>query len=360
MATFRAPGRVNLMGDHTDYNEGFCLPMALGQECVVTASPASGDEIVARSRQLEGEVVVATDGTTDPRTEEPDWGGLVAGVVRALAARAGGALPPATLVVDSSVPVGSGLSSSSAMSVALTLALADAAGLAIEPLELAQLARAAEVASTGVEIGLMDQLASVFGHHGHALLIDCRDDTVQPVPIAPDVALLVVHCGLPRTVADSEYAARRAECEAIAGRLGVPSLRDVTAQQVVDEPLARHVVSENARVHETAAALADGDLARLGPLLLASHASLRDDYGVSTRELDVLVDVLADAGAAGARLTGAGFGGCVVAVTRVDTAGAVLGAATARYERETGIEPWGIVATSARGAGSSSARTPAR
>jgi galactokinase len=246
------------------------------------------------------------------------------------------------------------------MSVALTLALADAAALTVEALELAQLARAAEVASTGVEIGLMDQIASVFGRDGHALLVDCRDDTIRPVPIAPDVALLVVHCGLPRTVADSEYAARRAECEAVAARLGVPSLRDATAAQVADEPRARHVVSENARVHETAAALADGDLARLGTLFLASHASLRDDYCVSTRELDVLVEVLVDAGAAGARLTGAGFGGCVVAVAPREVGDAVLAAAMVLYERETGVEPSGFVATSVRGAGSSSARTPAR
>jgi galactokinase len=358
--TFRAPGRVNLMGDHTDYNQGLCLPVAIDEECVVTAVPATGERIVARSAQLDGEVVVAVDGTTDSRTVDPGWGGLVAGVVRVLAPRVGGELPPSAVVIQSTVPVGSGLSSSSAMSVALMLALADAAGLALEPLELARLARAAEVAVTGVEIGLMDQLASVFGREGHALLVDCRDDAVEPVPIAPEVALLVVHCGLPRTVADSEYAARRAECQAIAARLGVGSLRDVTAEQVVDEPRARHVVSENGRVRETATALADGDLGRLGPLFLASHQSLRDDYGVSTRELDVLVDALVDAGASGARLTGAGFGGCVVAVAPREVADAVLDAATALYEGKTGIDASGFVATSARGAGSSSARTPAR
>jgi galactokinase len=281
-------------------------------------------------------------------------------VVGVLAARAGGALPACAVELDSTVPVGSGLSSSSATSVALTLALADAAGILLDPLDVAGVARAAEVAATGVGIGLMDQLASVFGREGHALLVDCRDHTVHPVPIAADVALLVVHCGLPRTVADSDYAARRGECGDIAARLGVASLRDVTAEQVADEPRGRHVVSENARVHEAADALERGDVTRLGRLFLASHESLRDDYAVSTRELDVLVDALVAAGASGARLTGAGFGGCAVAVARPAVADAVLVAATERYQRETGIEPSGFVATSARGAGSSSARTPER
>ena len=346
------------MGDHTDYNEGFVLPVAIDRECVVTTAVAPGARITARSVQLEGEVVVAADGSTDARTTAPDWGRVVAGVVRVLASRVGGTLPGCAIEISSTVPVGSGLSSSSALSVALTLALADTAALALPPLDLARLARAAEVEATGVEIGLMDQIASVFGREGHALLVDCRDNSVEPVRIAPVVALLVVHCGLPRTVADSQYAARRAECEEIATRLGLTSLRDATAEEVAAFPRARHVVSENERVHEAAAALAGGDLDRLGRLFLAGHASLRDDYEVSTRELDVLVDALVDSGASGARLTGAGFGGCVVAVAPRDGAAAVLTAATELYTRETGIEPSGFVATSARGVGSSSPRTP--
>jgi galactokinase len=349
---------VNLMGDHTDYNDGFVLPVAIDRECTVGVVATGGATIDARSRDVDGEVSVAADGSTDPRTVEPAWGRYVAGAVRVLVERSAVPLPGCTVAVASTVPPGSGLSSSSALSVALTIALAERAGIVLAPLEVARLARAAEIEATGVEIGLMDQVAAVFGQEGHALLVDCRSTVVEPVPIAPTVGLVVVHCGVPRTLGASEYAARRAECEATAARLGIAALRDATAAQVADQPRARHVVSENARVHDTASALASGDLTRLGALFRASHASLRDDYAVSTRELDVLVRALVGAGAAGARLTGAGFGGSVVAVTAADATGAVLDAATRAYAKATGIQPSGFVVTSARGAGSSSARTP--
>jgi galactokinase len=196
----------------------------------------------------------------------------------------------------------------------------------------------------------MDQLASLFGVAGHALLIDCRATTVAPVAIPPSIAVLVVHCGVPRTLVGSEYATRRAECEAVAASLGLPALRDADAQQVRDAPRARHVVSENARVLATADALPRGDLSVLGPLLLASHASLRDDFGVSSPELDTLVDVLVASGAAGARLTGAGFGGCVVALAQRNHADDVLAKTALRYRAATGIEPSGFVARAVDGA----------
>jgi galactokinase len=364
--SYSVPGRVNLMGDHTDYNEGFVLPVAIDRECVVEVSPTRDRVVRARSRQLPGTVAVPADGAHDPRAVEPAWGRFVAGAVRVLTGR-GAVIPGADLDVSSSVPAGAGLSSSSALSVALVLALAETAGIAIEPLDGARLALAAEVAATGVPGGLMDQLTALFGRAGHALLIDCRELAVTPVPVARDVAIVVVHCGVPRTLAGSEYAARRAECEAVAARLGLAALRDATFEQVADEPRARHVVAENARVAETATALATGDLEALGALLLASHASLRDDYAVSTPELDALVDALVASGAAGARLTGAGFGGCVVALTASEGADSVLQAASARYRESTGIEPNGFVATavdgaatSAPGAAPSSARTPPR
>ena len=242
------------------------------------------------------------------------------------------------------MPVGSGLSSSSALSVALTLALADRAGFALEPADAARLALDAEVRATGVPGGLMDQLVALLGRAGHALLIDCRSLTVTPVAIAPEIAVLVVHCGKPRTLVGSEYARRRAECEEIAARLGLEALRDATADQVADAPRARHVVAENARVLATADALATGDLVAIGELMLESHASLRDDYEVSIPELDRLVELLVDAGAAGARLTGAGFGGCVVAVAQHPGADHVLAAAMDRYRADTGLAPTGFVA----------------
>ena len=359
MARFVAPGRVNLMGDHTDYNSGFVLPFALDRACTVVTSPASdptvgdptvgGPTVTARSQELAGTVTVPADGSVDPRTVDPVWGRFVAGVVRVLTER-GITVPGTGLAITSTVPAGSGLSSSSALTVALTLALTDAAGAAMDRLDLARLALAAEVAATGVPGGLMDQLASLFGQSGHALLVDCRTNEVTPVPISPGVAVLVVHSGVPRTLAGTAYAARRAECEGIASRLGIASLRDATSAQVYREPRARHVVSENARVLATAAALPDGDLSVLGPLLLASHASLRDDYEVSIPELDLLVELLVECGAAGARLTGAGFGGCVVALAQRNHADDIAAKAALRYRAATGIEPLAFVARAVDGA----------
>jgi galactokinase len=342
-----APGRVNLMGDHTDYNDGLVLPLAIDRACTIGVAGATNrDEVRASSAQLDGVVTVAADGTMLPATVAPAWGRFVAGVVRALVDR-GEPVAPADLRVDTTVPVGSGLSSSSALAVALTLALG---GDARDRVETARIASAAETLATGVPGGLMDQLASLFGRAGHVLLIDCRDTTVTPIRIPTSIAVLVVHCGVPRTLAGSEYAARRAECEAVAARLGVGALRDATAEQVRDSPRARHVVAENARVLATADALPRGDLSVLGPLLLESHASLRDDFGVSTPELDTLVDVLVTSGAAGARLTGAGFGGCVVALAQRNHADDVLAKTTLRYRAATGIEPMGFVARAVDGA----------
>jgi galactokinase len=347
---YAVPGRVNLMGDHTDYNDGFVLPMAIDRACVVEVRETTTEGVVrAESEQMAGDVTVAADGSDDPRAVEPPWGRFVAGAVRVLA-DTGSHARGAHLHVSSSVPLGSGLSSSSALSVALVLALGDGLERRVDGAEIARLALATEVAATGVPGGLMDQLTALYGRAGCALLIDIRGLRIDPVRVNDDVAVLVVHCGLPRTLAGSEYATRRAECEAIAARLGIVALRDATLDQVAHEPRARHVVTENARVHETARALARGDLGELGALLLASHASLRDDYEVSTLELDTLVEVLVRSGAAGARLTGAGFGGCVVAVTEPTISETVLEDAMRAYGDATGLSPLGFVARAVDGA----------
>jgi galactokinase len=356
---WRAPGRVNLIGDHTDYCDGFVFPMAIDRDCLLVATPgtpdpaapnpAGSDPASARARvsavsaDREGAVDVAADGSDDPATVEPSWGRFVAGTVAALADR-GALLPARHLALASTVPLGSGLSSSSALAVVLTLALADAAGLALDRRELARTALDAEVRATGVPGGLMDQLAALFGRAGHALLIDCRSLAVEPVPLPRSLAVVVVHSGLPRTLAESAYAERRAVCEAAAARIGVATLRDASAEQVRDDPRARHVVGENARVLEFVAALRAGDVNALGPLLLASHASLRDDFEVSTPELDLLVELLVESGAIGARLTGAGFGGCVVALVRRNHADDLAAKAVTRYRAETGLEPTAFTA----------------
>ena len=338
---FRAPGRVNLMGDHTDYNDGFVLPFAIELETIVAAAPAaSGFHL--RSLDEPGEVTLARD--------DPPWGRYAAGLVRVLRDR-GIELRPLEAVVASSVPVGSGLSSSAALEVSLALALLDAAGTSLEPRELARACQAAEHLATGVPSGIMDQLASVCGRAEHAVRIDCRNLEIAQVPLPATLAVVVVHSGIPRTLERSEYADRRAACERIAGELGLQSLREATLEQVADRPLARHVVTENGRVLATAAALAAGDLDALPGLFLESHASLRDDFRVSTPELDALVEGLVAAGALGARLTGAGFGGCVVGVCRAQDAAAVGERATASYRASTGLDAWALATRATDGAG---------
>ncbi|MEX2256732.1 MAG: galactokinase [Acidimicrobiia bacterium] len=350
---WRAPGRVNLIGDHTDYAEGLVLPMAIDRECVVAVTAAGGDSVRARSSELDGEVVCATGGRDDARRSEPSWGGFVVGAVQALTDR-GARVPGVELRISSSVPAGSGLSSSSALSVALVLALADASGLELARTEVARAALDAEVRATGVPGGLMDQLAAVHGVAGAAVLIDCRDLSIDAVPLPARLAVVVAHSGVARTLAGSAYAERRAATEAAAARLGLRALRDATLAQVQDDPRARHVVTENARVADFAAALRAGDIDALGPLLLASHASLRDDFEVSTPELDALVDAFVESGALGARLTGAGFGGCVVALASRDGAERVMTDTARAYRERTGRATTPFVVEAVDGAGPTS------
>jgi galactokinase len=352
MTAARAPGRVNLMGDHTDYNEGFVLPLAIELECVVRAEPAADGVVRIQSLDLDpgATVTVAADGSDEPASVSPAWGRYAAGVVRALAERGRPAVG-LDAVVSTTVPLGAGLSSSAAFEVSLALALCDVAGFALPRVDLAQACRRAEEIATGVPCGIMDQLTSLSGQSGHALLIDCRSLDVRPIRLPAGIAVLVVHSGVARALADGAYAERRRDCEEVAARLGLPALRDATPEQVADDHRARHVVSENARVLEAAQAFETGDVEALGPLMAASHASLRDDFEVSTPELDALVDALVEAGAIGARLTGAGFGGCVVALATLEQATRVVQRAVARYGERTGLESAAFTCRAVDGAG---------
>jgi galactokinase len=331
---FRAPGRVNLIGEHTDYNEGFVLPIAIDRDCIVAARPAATTDVDSLDEDL----------------VRDDWTGLVAAVSQELSAL-GRPDVGMEAIVASDVPIGAGLSSSAAFEVACAVALARLAEWQVDPARLAEACRRAEERATGVPCGIMDQLIVVCGREGCALLIDCRSLEKRAVPLPEGLSILAVHSGQERTLAASAYAERRRACEALAAELGVPALRDATPEQVADDPLGRHVVSENGRVLEAVKALENGELGQLGRLMNESHASLRDDYRVSTPELDALVDSLVEAGALGARLTGAGFGGAVVAVCDADGLVAVGENAMARYRAETGLRPQAFTCRAVDGAG---------
>lgn len=316
----RAPGRVNLLGDHTDYHDGLVLPMAIDRDCIVAYSHDSDDEML-EARTLDGDDTLLAP--------------FVDAARRALGGGRHGS--SGALMLSSTVPIGAGLASSAAICVGLVGVLEP--NLLSDPSAVACTARDVEVAATGVRGGLMDQLTSAAGIAGHALRIDCADWSIEPLPLPTELGVVVVHSGQPRSLARSPYAARREASTAVARRLGLRSLREARLDQVADEPLGRHVVSENGRVDDAVGALRGNDVGRLGELMAASHASLRDDYQVSTPELDRLVELLVEEGAAGARLTGAGFGGCVVAATTADVAASVGQRAAGRYARETELSP---------------------
>jgi galactokinase len=347
--TFRAPGRVNLIGGQVDYHEGWVVSLAIDRDVVVRAMTRDDGRVIARSSSFDDDVEIAADGHDHPPATRPIWGRAVAGVTRVLA-ELGRAPVGADLAIASTVPVGAGLSSSAAFEVACALALADAAGFALRGTDLARAAQRAEHVATGVPCGIQDQMASVHGRADHAIFLDCRTLEIEHLPMPAELSVLVVHSGVPRALEATAYAQRRAESEAVAGRLGLRVLRDATLEQVRDLPRGRHAVTEMERVREFARALRAHDLDALGPLMLSSHASSRDDMEVSIPELDVLVECLVDAGAYGARLTGAGFGGCVVAIGAVESIGAIAERATARYRARTGLEPTAWVVRAADGA----------
>jgi galactokinase len=346
----RAPGRVNLIGDHTDYQAGLCLPIAIDREVRIGFRSRTDGRVRVRSAALSGTVDLAADGSAVAAAVDPPWGRTVAAMLAVLARR-GRAPVGFDAEITTTVPIGSGLSSSAALGVALALAAAAVAELTLEPTAVALAGQEAEQLASGVPCGVMDQLASVGGRAGHALLLDCRTLAITPIPLPTGTEVLVIHSGLERTLETSAYAQRRAACEAAAARLGVAALRDATIEQVADDPIARHVVTENGRVAAFADALVRADLQTCGALMLASHRSLRDDFEVSTPELDRLVELSVGAGAHGARLTGAGFGGCIVALVAAGTADAVATAVTDRYRAETGREPSAFAVSAVDGAG---------
>ena len=319
-----APGRVNLIGEHTDYNEGYVMPFALAQRVLIAAAPRNDRTWSVTSLNNDSTKIFSA---ADLNPGMAGWQAYVAGVVWALQ-EAGHRVGGADLVLTSDVPEGAGLSSSAALECAVLTALADLNDLDIVGIERAKLARRSENDFVGAPTGLMDQAASTLCTAGHALFFDCRTDAAEQVlfdATSAGLEILVLDTKTPHALVDSEYAARRASCEQAAQLLGIPALRDVTdldaaLDQLPDPVLkrrVRHVVTENARVLEAADVLRAGRIADLAPLLDASHESMRDDFEITVPHVDLAVETARSSGSLGARMTGGGFGGCIIALVEL-------------------------------------------
>jgi galactokinase len=351
----RAPGRVNLIGDHTDYNDGFVLPMAIDRWVWIALAPRKDRKIQLRSLDMGATITFDLD-----RLEQPseDWSAYVEGVAWAL--MQGGGFQKGGLqkgmdlcgwqgVLLGEVPMGAGLSSSAALEMAVARAFCAVMEMPWKPRAMALAGQRAENDWVGMNCGIMDQLISAAGQAGHALCIDCRSLDYEAVDLPPDTAVVVLDTTTQRGLVDSAYNQRRSQCDIGAAHFGVAKLRDVTPEMAATgmgrldgeiQRRVRHVVSENQRVLEAANAMRAGDAETLGEIMIASHASLRDDFEVSSPALDQMVEsALASEGCLGARLTGAGFGGCAVAVIRAEALEAFTQAVAEAYEKRSGIRP---------------------
>ena len=357
----RAPGRINLIGEHTDYNDGFVLPMAIDRAAWIALEPSDDGLVTLYAADFGQEVTFALGEAMAPGE---GWDGYVRGVAWALR---GDGLETAGWrgVMGGDVPIGSGLSSSAALELAVARAFAAVTPFDWDPIRMARLAQRAESGWVGVNCGLMDQLAAAAGEAGHALFIDCRTLDSQAIPLPDSVAFLVLDSAAPRTLAGSAYNLRRAECESAVARLAIDhpevrALRDVSSEMLEREACkltpvelrrTRHIVSENERVLQSVEALRAGDVRRLGELMTCSHESLRVDYEVSSVELDALVRLaLGTRGVLGARLTGAGFGGCAVAAVEVAAAADAAVSIMSAYRSQTGRAGQAFISAASPGA----------
>ncbi|MBX6364604.1 MAG: galactokinase [Gemmatimonadetes bacterium] len=352
----RAPGRVNLIGEHTDYNDGFVLPIAIDREVRIALRPRGDGRVVLRSLDYDETLVLEPAAV---RRTGAGWGEYVKGVAWALR-EAGLTAAGWEGVMAGDVPRGAGLSSSAAVELAALRAFAAAGGLPWRPLEMARLGQRVENAWIGVASGIMDQTVIAAGRAGHALLIDCRSLAIEPAPLPDGAAVVVLDTGTRRGLVGSAYNDRRRQCEAAARHFGVAALRDVALDgfreraaglDPVTHRRARHVVTENDRTLRAADAMRRGDVAGLGRLMDASHASLRDDFQVTNAALDAIVEIArAQPGCHGARMTGAGFGGCAVALVDADAAAAFVAEVGRRYAALTGLRAECYVCQAADGA----------
>ena len=350
-----APGRVNLIGEHTDYNGGFVLPMAIERYVAIAADqrvvdPATEPTVRLFSSELNQDDAFSLASLAP--TGSRNWSDYVRGVV-AGCIDAGMDVPAFDAIIDTTVPVGGGLSSSAALEVATATLLETITGHLFEPREKARLCQKAEHEFAGMPCGIMDQTSSVMGQPDHLMLLDCRSLAIEFIPLNdPAVTVLIINSNVKHQLTGSEYPTRRAQCQEAARLLNVEQLRDATlgnlaAMQAAMEPVlvqrARHVISEIARTRETAVAISEGDWQGAGRLMYESHESLKRDFEVSTNELDLLVELARsvgyDGGMWGSRMTGGGFGGCTVSLVRTDAESAIADQICREYERRTGIRP---------------------
>ncbi len=358
-----APGRVNIIGEHIDYNDGFVLPMAIDRYCVIAAGK---DEASSNARfysaSAEDEATIDLGGAVQ-HAASGHWSNYVAGVVVGCAAlnmRSSGF----QAVIESDVPVGGGLSSSASIEIATATLFEAITGQALDPVEKALLCQKAEHGYAGVPCGIMDQFASVMCRADHLMLLDCCSRQIEHIPfLNPNTTVLIVNTNVKHELSGGEYAERRAQCESAARKLGVASLREATLQQLdsargklgdAEYRRGRHAISEIERTQQAAAAMKAGDWSRVGSLMYASHASLRDDYEVSCSELDLLVELASKIGASGgiigSRMTGGGFGGCTVSLVETAKVDQVAKQLVESYQTACGIEPSVLTSRPARGA----------
>lgn len=357
-----APGRVNIIGEHIDYNDGFVLPMAIDRYCVIAAASSASGKAKVYSAATDDEATISLESTKGPR-DCAHWSNYVAGVISGCGER--GMRPGGfDAVVESEVPVGGGLSSSAAIEVATATLVEAMTGKTLDPVTKALVCQKAEHEYAGVPCGIMDQFASVMCRADHLMLLDCRSREIEHIPFTdPSVTVLIINTNVKHELSGGEYAERRGQCEAAARTLGARSLRNATLELLesrrgelaeVEYRRARHAIGEIARTVEAAAAIKANAWDRVGELMYASHDSLRADYDVSCAELDLLVELARNIGPGGgiigSRMTGGGFGGCTVSLVETVKVGAVAENLAQSYQATAGIEPCIIMSRPARGA----------
>lgn len=354
----RAPGRVNLIGEHTDYNEGFVLPMAIDREVLIVLRPRTDPYVVVYSLDFD-EMVQFSPAEMEDRREGGLWIEYIQGVAWALQ-EAGFRLRGWEGVAGGDIPIGAGLSSSAAIELATARAFASVSGLPWEPAKMAKLSQRAENEWVGVNSGIMDQMISAAGVEGRALLIDCRSLETDAVPLPQGTLVVILDTATRRELVTSAYNERRAQCEEAAAYFGVKALRDVSLERFEAEkdglePVvrrrARHIITENARTLQAAEAMRRGDAAAFGRLMDASHVSMRDDFEITNEALNIMAAIAqAHPASYGARMTGGGFGGCAVALVRADQVDSFVADVARDYQAATGLKPAIYVTPAAAGA----------